>query len=141
MGRRRRPSGGPWQASPPHVCREPPTRAPAPPLRPPLSRRRTCPRICPSPCRTARLPRCRCRSYDMIHDRTDCSSTYSAICDEDARESTRAVHQLAAELGPPRGVMALVLDDDADVANGATTVFPWSRIYVMVPPPLGDPGL
>src|SRR2546425_937698 len=41
----------------------------------------------------------------------------------------------------PRGVIDLVLGDDVDVANGATTVFPSSRIYVMLPPPLGDPGL
>src|SRR5256885_15854757 len=40
-----------------------------------------------------------------------------------------------------RSVIDLVLGDDVDVANGATTVFPSSRIYLLLPPPVGDPGL
>src|SRR5438105_8391064 len=81
------------------------------------------------------------RTLHTEHFRIHFRPAYRAVAEQEAREAERAYHLLAGELRAPRGVIDLVLGDDADVANGATSVFPSSRIYVMLPPPLGDPGL
>src|SRR2546427_776784 len=81
------------------------------------------------------------RTLHTEHFRIHFRPAYRAVAEQEAREAERAYRLLAAELRAPRGVIDLVLGDDVDVANGATTVFPSSRIYVMLPPPLGDPGL
>ena len=81
------------------------------------------------------------RTLHTEHFRIHFRPAYRAVAEQEAREAERAYRLLAAELRAPRGVVDLVLGDDVDVANGATTVFPSSRIYVMLPPPLGDPGL
>src|SRR3989454_44300 len=77
------------------------------------------------------------RTLHTEHFRIHFRPAYRAVAEQEAREAERAYRLLAAELRAPRGVIDLVLGDDVDVANGATTVFPSSRIYVMLPPPLG----
>ncbi len=51
------------------------------------------------------------------------------------REAERAYVALSAELRPPASSIDLVVSDDADYSNGATTVFPSNRITVYLPPP------
>jgi hypothetical protein len=58
-----------------------------------------------------------------------------------AVEAEQAYRWLSAELQPPRGTIDLVLYDNADVSNGATAVFPTSRIFIYLTPPAGDPQL
>src|SRR2546427_45820 len=86
-------------------------------------------------------PSGRWRTLHTEHFRIHFRPAYRAVAEQEAREAERAYRLLAGELRAPRGVIDLVLGDDVDVANGATTVFPSSRIYVSLPPPVGDPGL
>ena len=53
-----------------------------------------------------------------------------------AASAERAYDQLAAELVPPRGVVDLVIADNADVPNGRATPFPTNRIVVYAQPPV-----
>src|SRR3989442_2823606 len=86
-------------------------------------------------------PSGRWRTLHTEHFRIHFRPAYRAVAEQEAREAERAYRLLAGELRAPRGVVDLVLGDDVDVANGATTVFPSSRIYLLLPPPIGDPGL
>src|SRR5881296_2868777 len=86
-------------------------------------------------------PSGRWRTLHTEHFRIHFRPAYRAVAEQEAREAERAYRLLAGELRAPRGVIDFVLGDDVDVANGATTVFPSNRIYVMLPPPVGDPGL
>src|SRR2546426_11430376 len=86
-------------------------------------------------------PSGRWRTVHTEHFRIHFRPAYRAVAELEAREAERAYSLLAGELRAPRGVIDLVLGDDVDVANGATTVFPSSRIYLLLPPPVGDPGL
>src|SRR5256884_5450540 len=86
-------------------------------------------------------PSGRWRTVHTEHFRIHFRPAYRAVAELEAREAERAYRLLAGELRAPRGVIDLVLGDDVDVANGATTVFPSSRIYLLLPPPVGDPGL
>src|SRR2546425_4057853 len=86
-------------------------------------------------------PSGRWRTLHTEHFRIHFRPAYRAVAEQEAREAERAYRLLAGELRAPRGVIDLVLGDDVDVANGATTVFPSSRIYLLLPPPVGDPGL
>lgn len=44
--------------------------------------------------------------------------------------------QLARELVPPRGLVDLVISDDADFSNGSATPFPTNRIVIYAHPPV-----
>ena len=57
------------------------------------------------------------------------------------QEAERAYALLAGELAPPRGIVDIVLSDDADAANGSATPFPSNRINIYLPPPATDPEL
>lgn len=63
------------------------------------------------------------------------------VAEHAAREAERAWGLLATELHPPRGIVDLTLGDDADLSNGLTTVFPSSRITVLIVPPATLPEL
>ncbi len=53
-----------------------------------------------------------------------------------AASSAEAVYaQLASELVPPRGIVDIVISDDADFSNGWATQFPTNRIVVYAHPP------
>src|SRR2546426_4285804 len=75
-------------------------------------------------------PSGRWRTLHTEHFRIHFRPAYRAVAEQEAREAERAYRLLAGELRAPRGVVDLVLGDDVDVANGATTVFPSSRIYL-----------
>ena len=59
----------------------------------------------------------------------------------ETREAERAYALLATELPRPRGVVDIVLSDDADAANGSAMPFPTNRIFIYLPPPSTDPEL
>src|SRR2546425_12293100 len=86
-------------------------------------------------------PSGRWRTLHTEHFRIHFRPAYRAVAEQEAREAERAYRLLAGELRAPRGVIDFVLGDDVDVANGATTVFPSNRVYLWLPPPVGDPGL
>src|SRR5579859_7055618 len=58
-----------------------------------------------------------------------------------AGDAERAYAQLALELHPPRGMIDVVVSDDADFSNGFTTVFPTNRIVVYANPPVSESAL
>src|SRR5437879_1942315 len=86
-------------------------------------------------------PSGRWRTLHTEHFRIHFRPAYRAVAEQEAREAERAYRLLAGELRAPRGVFDFVLGDYVDVANGATTVFPSNRVYLWLPPPVGDPGL
>ncbi|MES2177013.1 MAG: hypothetical protein V4550_04035 [Gemmatimonadota bacterium] len=53
----------------------------------------------------------------------------------------RAYELLARELAPPRGMIELVVSDDADYSNGFATPLPSNRIVVFATPPVESPSL
>jgi hypothetical protein len=53
----------------------------------------------------------------------------------------RAYAQLSRELVPPRGLIDLVVSDDADYSNGYATPFPSPRIVVFATPPVENAAL
>jgi len=81
------------------------------------------------------------RTLHTPHFRVHFRSTYRDVAVTEAREAERAYALLASELHPPRGTVDVTLSDDADFANGLTTVFPSSRITIFLAPPTADPGL
>ncbi|HEY2027061.1 MAG TPA: hypothetical protein VGG78_08635, partial [Gemmatimonadaceae bacterium] len=58
-----------------------------------------------------------------------------------AAAAERAYAGLARELTPPRGMIDLVVSDDADYSNGFATPFPTNRIVVFANPPIESRGL
>ena len=58
-----------------------------------------------------------------------------------AVNAERAYALLASELVPPRGMIDLVVTDDADVSNGSATPYPTNRIIVYANPPIEDSAL
>ncbi|HEU5262358.1 MAG TPA: hypothetical protein VFU41_13155 [Gemmatimonadales bacterium] len=81
------------------------------------------------------------RTLHTSHFRIHFRETYRGVANVAAREAERAYDRLAAELRPPRQTVDVALVDDVDAANGATLVFPSSRIYLFLPPPATEPGL
>ncbi len=81
------------------------------------------------------------RTLHTLHFRIHFRPGYRDVAFLAAREAERAYGLLASELQPPRQTVDLTLVDDFDAANGAATVFPSDRIYVLLPPPASDPGL
>lgn len=53
-----------------------------------------------------------------------------------AAQAETAYVRLSRELKPPRGVVELVVSDDVDFSNGATTFYPTNRIVVYAFPPV-----
>lgn len=53
----------------------------------------------------------------------------------------RAYEMLSRELVRPRGMIDLVVSDDADYANGNATPFPGNRINIFAAPPIENAGL
>ena len=58
-----------------------------------------------------------------------------------AAAAERAYAQLSRELVVPRGIIDLVVSDDADYANGNATPIPSNRINVFATPPIESQGL
>ena len=58
-----------------------------------------------------------------------------------AAAAERAYAQLNRELVRPRGLIELVVSDDADYANGNATPFPSNRINIFATPPIENTGL
>jgi hypothetical protein len=58
-----------------------------------------------------------------------------------AAAAERAYALLSRELAPPRGVIDLVVSDDADYSNGFATPFPSNHIVVFATPPVENRGL
>ena len=58
-----------------------------------------------------------------------------------AAAAERAYTQLSRELVKPRGMIELVVSDDADYANGNATPFPGNRINIFATPPIENAGL
>jgi hypothetical protein len=58
-----------------------------------------------------------------------------------AAAAEHAYGQLAARFTKPRGVIDLVVSDDADYSNGFATPFPTNRIVVFATPPVENRGL
>src|SRR6266498_791503 len=81
------------------------------------------------------------RTLHTPHFRIHFRPGYRDVAFLEAREAERAYGLLASELQPPRQTVDLTLVDDFDAANGAATVFPSDRIYVLLPPPATEPGL
>ena len=86
-------------------------------------------------------PSGRWRTLHSEHFRIHFRPAYRAVALQAAREAERAYRLLATELHPPRGVVDLMLGDDADTPNGFASVYPSNRITVLLPPPVADPGL
>src|SRR5688572_33382608 len=81
------------------------------------------------------------RTLHTPHFRIHFRETYRDVAQVAAREAERAYGRLASELRPPRQMVDVALVDDVDASNGATLVFPSSRIYLFLPPPATEPGL
>ena len=58
-----------------------------------------------------------------------------------AAAAERAYTELSRELVRPRGLIELVVSDDADYANGNATPFPSNRINIFAAPPIENAGL
>ena len=58
-----------------------------------------------------------------------------------AAAAERAYALLSRELVPPRGIVDVVVSNDADYSNGSATMFPSNRIVVFVHPPLENEQL
>ena len=58
-----------------------------------------------------------------------------------AVNAERAYAALASELVPPRGMIDVVITDDADFSNGSATPYPTNRIIVYTNPPIEDSAL
>ncbi|MCY7380244.1 MAG: hypothetical protein LH467_13020 [Gemmatimonadaceae bacterium] len=58
-----------------------------------------------------------------------------------AAAAERAYTQLSRELVKPRGMIELVVSDDADYANGNATPYPSNRINIFATPPIENAGL
>jgi hypothetical protein len=58
-----------------------------------------------------------------------------------AAAAERAYALLARELVAPRGIIDVVVSNDADYSNGSATPFPSNRIVVFTHPPLENEGL
>jgi len=58
-----------------------------------------------------------------------------------AADAERAYTQLSQELHPPRGMIDVVVSDDADFSNGSATPFPTNRIVVYANPPVSETAL
>jgi hypothetical protein len=58
-----------------------------------------------------------------------------------AADAERAYAQLSQELHPPRGMIDLVISDDADLSNGSATPFPTNRIVIFANPPVSETAL
>jgi len=58
-----------------------------------------------------------------------------------AADAERAYGQLSEQLHPPRGMIDVVLTDDADLSNGFATPFPTNRIVVFANPPVSESAL
>ena len=58
-----------------------------------------------------------------------------------AANAERAYALLASELHPPRGMIDLVITDDADFSNGSATPYPTNRIIIYANPPIDDSAL
>ncbi|HEY9226793.1 MAG TPA: hypothetical protein VIP11_09115, partial [Gemmatimonadaceae bacterium] len=58
-----------------------------------------------------------------------------------AGHAERAYTELSKELHPPRGMIDLVVTDDADRSNGSATPFPTNRIIVFSNPPVSESAL
>ena len=58
-----------------------------------------------------------------------------------AADAERAYAQLSSELHPPRGMIDVVVSDDADFSNGSATPFPTNRIVVYANPPVSETAL
>ena len=58
-----------------------------------------------------------------------------------AVDAELAYTQLSAEMHPPRGMVDVVLSDDADFSNGSATPFPTNRIIVYANPPISESAL
>jgi WD40 repeat protein len=70
---------------------------------------------------------------------------FTAATEAQARRAAvnaeRAYAALASELHPPRGMIDLVITDDADFSNGSATPYPTNRIIIYANPPIEDSAL
>ncbi len=75
------------------------------------------------------------RTWRSEHFRVHGHARDSAVALTVVRESERAYALLATELRRPRGIIDLVVADNADFSNGFATVFPSNRLTIYVRPP------
>lgn len=81
------------------------------------------------------------RTLRTPHFRVHFTSATEPLARRVAAQAETAYVRLSRELAPPRGVVELVVSDDVDFSNGATTFYPTNRIFVYAFPPVDSPIL
>jgi hypothetical protein len=97
--------------------------------------------VCASPAAGQIDPSSGWRTLHTPHFRVHFRPAARAAALVETQEAERAYALLGSELPRPRGIIDVVLSDDADAANGAARSFPSNRIYIYLAPPAGDPEL
>ncbi|MEO7713709.1 MAG: hypothetical protein ABIV10_12410 [Gemmatimonadaceae bacterium] len=81
------------------------------------------------------------RTLETLHFRVHVAEGLEREGRVAAAAAERAYTQLSRELVKPRGMIELVVSDDADYANGNATPYPSNRINIFATPPIENAGL
>ncbi|MCC7001413.1 MAG: hypothetical protein IT357_04585 [Gemmatimonadaceae bacterium] len=81
------------------------------------------------------------QTLSSTHFRVHFTSETEALARRTIINAERAYAVLSTRLTPPRGVIELVVADNADYANGYATPFPDNRIVIYARPPIGETAL